>query len=475
MDNYESFRLAAREAAEQFESIPHSKVIRLVSHFDADGITSAAILSRMLIYGNRKFHLTNVQSLTADFIKGMSEENYDAVIFSDLGSGQLDAIDEHLKAKKVFILDHHVPAKKSDLLGKNIIQLNPLLHGLDGNAEVSGAGVSYTFAKAVDARMVDFANLAIVGAIADQQEDNGFMGMNAEILTDAVKMGKIGVMEGLRFFGTSTRPLHKVLEFNAEYFIPGVTGSETASIAFLKDIGINPRNSNNEWKKVNQLTETEMQKLIDGIIEKRRHEKDPSDIFGSIYIIKSEERGSQFRDAREFATVLNAAGRLGHTSEGVACCLGDLESRGRAVKLLFEYQYKLLSAFRWLDEKRGTADFIQREGYTILNARDAIPSTIIGTFSSILARTDNLRPKSIVITLSNKDSEFTKISLRFTSRDNPHDLREICRMLLNGFANSEFGGHKNAAGGLLRTEDADKFIKNAEDVLEKICMEESIG
>ena len=110
-----------------------------------------------------------------------------------------------------------------------------------------------------------------------------------------------------------------------------------------------------------------------------------------------------------------------------------------------------------------------------MNARDAIPSTIIGTFSSILARTDNLRPKSIVITLSNKDSEFTKISLRFTSRDNPHDLREICRMLLNGFANSEFGGHKNAAGGLLRTEDADKFIKNAEDVLEKICMEESIG
>ena len=43
MDNYDLFKEAVKNAAEFFAQIPKDKVIRLVSHFDADGITALAL------------------------------------------------------------------------------------------------------------------------------------------------------------------------------------------------------------------------------------------------------------------------------------------------------------------------------------------------------------------------------------------------------------------------------------------------
>ena len=97
---------------------------------------------------------------------------------------------------------------------------------LGGSKEVSGSGVTYLFAKSLNKANIDFAYIAIIGAIGDMQEDRGFETLNSRILEDAKKTGKMKVITGIRVFGAQTKPLHKVLEYCTDPFIPGVSGSE---------------------------------------------------------------------------------------------------------------------------------------------------------------------------------------------------------------------------------------------------------
>ena len=112
--------------------------------------------------------------------------------------------------KDVIILDHHIP---EEIETKNICHVNPHLAGIDGSKEVSGAGVVYFFAKALNKKYEDLAHIALIGAVGDIQEDNGFKKLNQDILDKAISLGKVTVEKGLRIFGAQTRALHKALEF----------------------------------------------------------------------------------------------------------------------------------------------------------------------------------------------------------------------------------------------------------------------
>ena len=466
MDNHDLFRKAVKDAAEKFKHIPQDKVIRLISHFDTDGITASAVLSALLEMEGRKYHLSNVQHLTIEMLEELALQSYEFYFFSDLGSSHLGTIKKLFGNKTVFILDHHILSDKIE--EDNIIQLNPLMFGIQGDFEISGAGICYLFAKAVNEKIKFFSHLPLLGAMADQQENNGFFGFNSEILTDAVNAGTIEVAQGLRIFGASTKPIHKVLESNFDFFMPGITGSESAALDFLKEIGINPKNGDNEWKRFYQLTEKDTKKLIDAVIEKKKESVPPDTILGNVYTVKSEPYDSLFRDAREFSTIVNSAGRLGFPGIGVGVCLGDEECRKKAVKILHDYQYSLITSLDWLERNRGNDRFFQREGYAIIDGREDIGPSIIGTICTILSKSERVRPETIVIGMSRKSDGRTKFSLRYSSDKNPFDLRDLSKNLLEGFIHSEFGGHKNAAGGIFNTEDEKKFLQHAEEILDKM-------
>ena len=124
-----------------------------------------------------------------------------------------------------------------------------------------------------------------------------FLKLNKEILDVAVNKGKIKIIRGLRIFGAQTKPLHKVLEYSTDPYIPDVTGSESGAIQFLNQIGIDPKNGN-AWKKLVHLSEEEIKKLVTGIIMKRLNNEDkPEDVLGNVYILKEEEKESPTRDA----------------------------------------------------------------------------------------------------------------------------------------------------------------------------------
>jgi len=473
MDKYGEFKEQIKNACEEFKKIDKNETIRLVSHLDADGVSACSIMIRLLNNCNMKYSVSIVQQLTKDVLKGLGLEPYNHFIFTDIGSNSLSDINRVLNGKKVIILDHHTPEKVEKI--ENITLVNPHLFRIDGGKEISGAGVVYLFASMLDKKLEDMAYVAVIGAIGDIQEERGFLKLNKEILDVAVEKGKIKIIKGLRIFGAQTKPLHKVLEYSTDPYIPDVTGSESGAIQFLQQIGINPKNGNG-WKKIVHLNEEEIKKLVTGVIMKRLNkEKDADDVLGNVYILKEEVKESPTRDVKEFATLLNACGRMDKASLGIGTCLGDEKMKRKAIASLSEYKREIVHSLRWFEENKESELVFNGNGFVIINAQDMVMPTIIGTLASILSKSNGFKAGTFIMSMAQLYDGNTKVSLRLAGRNKDTDLKVIVEKIIEGIENSEAGGHMNAAGAIIPTEKEKEMFERAKEVLGKISMEEVVG
>ncbi|MBW2981844.1 DHH family phosphoesterase [Candidatus Woesearchaeota archaeon] len=471
---YEQFYKSIEKAVEKFKSFDKNETIRLISHLDADGISACAILIHLLTQENRKYSISIVQQLDREKLLELSRESYSYFIFSDLGSGQIKSINELLKDKQIIILDHHEP-EKIENLNENIIHINPHLFDIDGSKEISGAGVVYSFAKAIDKKFEELAHVAIIGAMGDVQEDNGFLKLNNQILETAVKKGKLEVKKGLRMFGMQTKPLHKVLEYSTDPYIPGVSGSESGAIQFLHQIGIDPKNGNKGWKKIVHLNDEEMKKLTTGIIMKRLNETKPEDVLGQIYILPHEKKESPTRDAKEFATLLNACGRMEKASFGMGACLGIEKDKQKAFQTLLDYKKEIVNAINWYNNNKNSMYIIKGKRFIIINAQDQINPNIIGTLASIISKSNDIEENTYILSLAQTLNKTTKASLRISGQKKEDiDLRDVLKQII-AKTGGEAGGHMSAAGALIPIEKEQEFIDIAKNILAKKGMEEKIS
>ncbi|MDO8741470.1 MAG: DHH family phosphoesterase [Candidatus Woesearchaeota archaeon] len=473
MDKYEQFKEEIAKAVESFRQWDKNETIRLIGHLDSDGIAASSIMIRALNNANRKYSISIVHQLTQDVIKELAAENYSYYFFVDLGSGQIDAIKKTLANKTTIVLDHHEVEEFET--NDNMTFINPHLLGIDGSKEIAGAGLAYLFASTLNEKNKDMAHIAIVGAIGDIQNNNGFLRLNEEILREAEKQGKIKVTRGLKVFGGETKPLHKVLEYSSDVFIPGVTGSESGAIQFLNDIGVDAK-TGKDWNKLSRLEEEDLQKLATGIILRRLSEKKPEDIFADVYTLVEEEKESPLRDAKEFSTLLNACGRLNKASLGIGACLNDKKIKLKAIRQLTEYKKEIVNAMRWFDENKSSKNIMTEDGFMIINAEDNIMPTMIGTMASIISKSGGFREGTLILSMARTDGKMTKISLRVAGHEaNDMNLKDIIEEIVGKAEGSEIGGHKQAAGALIRTEKEHEFIEAAKSVLRRYAIEEKIG
>lgn len=467
----------AKEAADFFKGFDKNKTIRVISHLDADGISAASILIKMLNRTNRRYSISIVQQLSEEKIKSLAKERYSSFIFTDIGSGQLKEISNLLKGRKVLVMDHHQPKEGFEKwrIGENILQYNPHLSGIDGNDNISGSGVVYFFSKAVLEKNKDMAHIAIVGALGDMQEDYGFKPLNNIILKYGIEEKKIKVINGIRIFGAQTRALHRLLQYSTDPYIPGVTGSESGAIDFLKRIGINPKGENG-WRRLIDLNDEEIKRLVAGMIMLRINDKveDAQRIVGPVYLMEEEEKASPLKDCKEFATLLNACGRLDMASLGIGACLGDEKSKKRALDALKIYRKEIVESLRWFENNQNNDRLIKKgKGYIIINSKEDIRSSMIGTLCSILTNSVDKSEVKFILGLSRNDyDDSTKISMRTTLNDGV-DLREILQTICSK-TEAEVGGHKHAAGALIKSNDEKEIIERAEGILERMALEEKV-
>ncbi|MBS3150358.1 DHH family phosphoesterase [Candidatus Woesearchaeota archaeon] len=424
--------------------------IRVVSHLDADGLSSAAIVIKALQRENREFNLTIVRQLDETALKELSVESYNVFLFCDLGSGQLSLISKHLKGKKIFILDHHIPEDHEN----DFVHVNPHLEG-HSSWDYSGACLCYLFAKKLNEKNKDLSYIAVIGGLGDHLDFT--KGALKTILDDSVSLGKIEVKKGLRMFGTQTRSLVNLLQYSTDPYIPGVTGDYEGAAGFLGSLGIDIK-KNGEYIKLKDLDDRQMKDLIAGVIIKRfGSEEDPEDVIGNIYLLKDEDEESYTKDAKEFATLLNACGRLKNFSVGIGVLLGNIELKKEANDIMKEYKSELIKAMNWFYSNK---DRFEKGGnYMIINAHDSIKDSLIGTLSGMILANSGKRGFIIVGMAETHEGEI-KVSLRTNS--DKIDLREIINKIADG------GGHSKACGAYVKKENEDEFIRKIKEELNNL-------
>jgi single-stranded-DNA-specific exonuclease len=421
----------------------------IVSHIDADGLTSAAIMGKALERAGIDYDIRFVKQLDSAALTGIADSNPELVIFTDLGSGMLDAI-KTLKLNAV-ISDHHQPQ------GVHEHHLNPHLFGLHGATEVSGSGITYIIATSLG-NNTDLADLAIVGAVGDLQHmKNGqLIGINRQILQDGAKTGVLHYEKDLLLFGKQTRTIFKLLQYSSDPFLPGISGSEDASIEFLKKIGI--RQHGEKWRRWIDLEPVEKQQIVSALFQfclsSGMSATSVQRLVGEVYTLLREREGTEVRDASEYSTLLNATARYEHADIGLAVCMGDRgKSYDEASTLLKEHRKNLVEGINLVKEQ-GT---VRMEHLQYFDSRNKIRETIVGIVAGMCSSFVN--HDMPIIAFADSDG-----GVKVSSRGN-YDLIRKGLNLGNAIGEAARsvggtgGGHDIAAGAFIPGNAKSEFLR----------------
>ncbi|ERH09022.1 MAG: single-stranded DNA-specific exonuclease [halophilic archaeon J07HX64] len=390
--------------------------VLLASHIDADGLTSAAIGSAALERAGIPHEVVFKKQLDDTEIASIAARPQGTVLFTDFGSGQLDTIAEHEAAGEFepVIADHHQPADAT-----TDFHMNPLLVGLDGASELSGAGTTYVLARAlaaVDDRTArpsgvadnrDLAALAVVGAVGDMQatDEDGLVGANEGIVEEGIEAGVLDERTDLALYGKQTRPLPKLLEYASEVRIPGVSNDPQGAVSFLQELDIDAR-AGDSWRRWVDLSDDERQTAVSALMQRALRRGVPAakteQLVGTTYILTEEGEGTELRDASEFSTLLNATARYERADVGLAVCLGDRDGAlDRAQRLLANHRRNLSEGLDTV-KQQGVE---QADNLQWFDAGTEIRETIVGIVAGMALGVDGVDPDCPILAFAQKQDE----------------------------------------------------------------------
>ncbi|MDK2876469.1 MAG: single-stranded-DNA-specific exonuclease [Archaeoglobaceae archaeon] len=428
-----------KKAEELSELIREQSDVLVVTHIDADGITAGSIALRALNRAGIEADIRFLKQLDKKEVEKIADEGK-FVWFTDLGSGQLSM----LKDLDFVITDHHIPEFASER------QLNPHDFGLDGSIEMSGAMATFLVASRIfpSARL---GALAIVGSVGDLQDSKfgKLVGVNRKI-AEKLATKSIEIKKDLRFFGKQTRPLAKMLEYNTDPVIPGLTGNEAGCLKFLSDLGVDP------WSKWIDLSQEAKRKVVSALV---RHcmslgmsYEEIKRISGECYLLIHEEEGSEKRDAMEFSTLLNATARYDEAEVGLRVCFGDEKAFSRARTLLQNHRKNLSEGLKLVEE----IGITELKNIQFFHAGKDIKDTIVGIVAGMSLIKN---PKKPIVAFA-ENEEGIKVSARANYRlvEKGLNLGKAIKIAAEKIGGSG-GGHSVAAGALIPRGMEEKFLE----------------
>ncbi len=447
------------------ERIKSSKDLLVVSHVDADGLTSAAIICTALDRCSLAYRPLFFRQLDDAALGQVADQGADMVIFTDLGSGMVQQICE--RGLVAAIADHHKPNIAGQ--ARPVAHINPHLVGADGATQLSGSGTAFLLARALagSGSNDDLAALAVVGAVGDLQDmaQGQLVGLNRRILDIGSSARALQFSRDIKLFGRQTRPVYKMLEYSQDPYLPGLSGNEDACIAFLKEIGI--RLSGERWRRWIDLTVEEKAAVVTALLQKGlrsgishiRLER----LIGEVYVLLAEREGTETRDASEYSTLLNATARYGHAEVGLKVCMGDRDRAfAQAQKLLAQHRNNLVNGLKLVAE-RGITPL---RSIQYFDAGDAILDTIVGIVAGMsFQMADRSRP---ILAFASTAEGDLKVSARGTqdlvrSGLDLADALSRCASAVGGVG----GGHNVAAGATIPPAAKQEFLELVDRSVER--------
>ena len=465
------------DAERAAKNISDSSYVAIASHVDADGISAAAVAATALDRASKKWTVSFFKKLDDAALEDLKALGADTIWFTDLGSGSIKKIE----GMRAVISDHHALEESRKPGGQNgqmrltdfstVAQVNPQLHGISGANELSGAGSTYLTALALDGRNEDLAFLAVLGAVGDLQDQRTrrLEGLNRALLETAERLGSVEEVEDIRFFGRETRPIHKLLEFSSDPFIPRISGSEEGSLSFLLELGVELKEGDS-WRTWTGLSKEEREKIVtelnDYLLSLKRKPEAIARMMGKVYVLKKEPKGTPVRDAKEFATLLNACGRHGRAEVGLRICMGD---RGDALaegqSLLKNHRSAISKALAWA---KGSG-IIRMRNIQFFDAGDEIEDTIVGTVAGMLLGSEGADRSAPMVAFAESTEYSEEPKLKASARGTQGlvskgmDLSKAMRSAAEKVGGVG-GGHNIAAGATIPKGRRDDFL----DALDKI-------
>ena len=425
------------------EHIEKDSVIRIISHNDADGISSAAVIANALAEENVQFHTSCIPRLKEDIVNQLRHEKYDLFIFSDMGSAFVNEFNTY--KHDVIIADHH---QVNDVEAEsNVVHINPHLFGIDGSKDLCGAGSSYLAVRELGKKHL--AYFALIGAFGDMQGQGGFTGVNKLILDDALESGVLEIHEDLKIVSKASEPIFKSLAYTFSPPLPGISGDLEGAQAFLEKRNLS------YGIKFTDLEDEEKDLLKDALMNIN------PDIFGDCYTVPKEV--PLLRDLEEYSYILDACGKNKKQGLGLSIALGEKDKAlDAALRLQRQYRDQIVKGLEWI-KREGV---VQLSDIQYLYSEDKVLKSVMGTIASIGLSVELLDNSKPVIGMSRLHNDI-KISGRTTREmvSKGVDLGSALRDSSNNFV-GQGGGHDIAAGAMIPFESKDNFLHLVNEMVE---------
>jgi RecJ-like exonuclease len=434
-----------KKASEIIQSLPKLTKIRVISHYDADGISSAAIICKALYRKGYNFHATLMRNPFDKGLAKVTKEENSLILFLDMGSGQIETI-EKMNCKAI-IVDHHQLLKKET--SEDVLQINANFCKINGNYEACGATLSYFLAKTIDKKNTDLIDLAVTGLMGDKQYIGGIRGFNKSLIEEALTNNLLKESVEIKLYGDS---LFNALYYSIDPYFSGISGNKEEIRKLFEKLKVK------EDKKIDELADNQKKKLQSLLmlrLIKKGCEKNILDT-----VIRPRYFSNIFNcELERLADLLDSCGKGGNRGLGLSLMLGDKQAFDNALDLEKEYKQKILDELINL-EKEGIKE---KNSYRYFYSIDSSLGGVIGGIATNFML-DNSKP--LISIVKNKDE--IHVSCRGNQQlvSSGLDLGSAMKQVSTKLG-GHGGGHAIASGATLAKEKEEEFLEMVDDIISK--------
>lgn len=449
------------DIAQAAEIISSAEKITVISHIDADGVSSESIICEAI--QREGIPVTSVFIRQLEPLTMKHVPNDDSLkIFTDLGGGQQNLLENAgFPVEKVLILDHHISQPAPN--GTSYFQVNSQFYGED-YAKCSAAGIAYLVARKLDSSNQDLAKLAVVGNVGDMmaREKCRLTGIARWIAEDGESTGDVQIKNCINCYGLSTRPLHQCLANSDDPIIPGISQNPAGAADMLVKAGI--YENTRDTKIFEELESDEIRTLSSLIAEQMiANGESPERLFAEQYFFPREMEKTPLRNASEYATLLNACGRWAKPEIGEAVCHGDRGVHYREAEHMLRHHRSIIRELCEYILETGVSEY---EAIQSVHTGNKYPDTIVGIGAGMALSKLNRDKPILVMCDVVGEPDLIKVSMRTYE----HILRrgvDLQKALVAAAADfgGAGGGHNIAAGAYIPKGCEDDFTRRVNELI----------